>query len=91
MPENLITFNVRKVPARIATKLTKMAAKSGIKRERYIRKLFELHVTQAARAPKTPGKYVLEAPTPAEVVAALEAERQADGVAVDDLVEQLEA
>lgn len=90
MPKT-VNFAVRLVPADIAKKLMNLAKGAEMPRENYIRKILELHVTQAARAPKTPGKYVLEAPTPAEVVAALEAERQADGVAVDDLVEQLEA
>ena len=74
MPEKLITFNIRLVPARIAARLTKMAAKSGIKRERYIRRMLELHVEQDAKASKTPGRYVLEVPTHDEISASLSAE-----------------
>ncbi len=75
MPDKLITFNVRLIPSRIAIHLTKLADKAGIKRERYIRKLFELHVEQASRAARTPGRYVLEVPTHDEIVAALDAEK----------------
>lgn len=74
-PEKLTAFNVRQVPVKVANQLTKLAASAGIKRERYLRKIFEMHVEQAAKAPKTPGRYVLEVPTHDQVVAALEAER----------------
>lgn len=74
MPKT-VNFNVRKVPAAVAEKLMTLAGRADTRRENYIRKLFELHVDQAARAPRTPGRYVLEAPTPEQVAAALAAER----------------
>lgn len=72
MPEKLITFNIRLVPESIASKLTEMAAESGIKRERYIRRLLELHVEQARRTRRRKaGQYVLKSPAPERVAASI--------------------
>ena len=70
-----VNFNVRMIPVKIADQLMSLAKKAQTTREHYIRKMFELHVEKEAVAPKTPGRYVLEAPTHDQVVAALEAER----------------
>ncbi len=74
MPK-LVTFNVRMIPANVADRLMTLAKSAGTRRENYIRKMFELHVEQASRAARTPGRYVLEVPTHDEIVAALDAEK----------------
>lgn len=91
MPEKTIAFNVRHVPVGVAKKIMALAKKYGSRRENYIRRLLELHVEQAERAEKRPGAQTFEAPTHAEVAAALEAERVATEVVLEDALEQVEA
>lgn len=74
MPKT-VTFNVRLVPQDHAAYMTRLAHSIGIPRERYIRKMFELHVAAERARQRTPGQYVLDVPTHEQISASIAADQ----------------
>jgi hypothetical protein len=77
MPKDAL-FNIRKVALADAKYMTFLSGEIGIPRERYIRKMIELHVAaeraRRSEGRQTPGRMVLEVPTHKQVAAAIAAE-----------------